>query len=112
MLAYSNRLRKKEFPQIKRKGRLYQEKNFGAVVLKVGKKENSKFGFVVSNKISKAAVHRNRIKRAFREAVRQNLSEVEKGYHILFLAKQSILKKTTNEIMKEVEHFLRKKRFR
>lgn len=112
MLAYSNRLRKKEFPQIKRKGRLYQEDNFGAVVLKVDKKAKSKFGFVVSNKISKAAVHRNRIKRAFREAVRQNLSEVKTGYHILFLAKQSLLKKTTDEIMREVKAFLKKKRFK
>ena len=107
MLAAIHRLHKQEdFKEIKNKGKLFQSINFGAQVLKKEKKDTSRFAFVVSTKISKEAVQRNRIKRAMREAVRHRLDTVGKGYDIVFLAKTGIKKKSTEEIMNEVQKLI------
>ena len=52
-----------------------------------------KFGVFVSGKIRKA-VERNRIKRIFREAIRQNRKKLDKNYRI------GILPKKTDEIVR------------
>ena len=107
MLAAKHRIRKKkDFEEIKEKGNLYQRDLFGVVVLKKEKSLDSRFGFVVSTKISKHASQRNRIKRALREAVRHHLYIVEKGYDIIFLPKTNILRKSTDEMMREVKLFI------
>jgi ribonuclease P protein component len=53
-------------------------------------------------------VGRNRIKRALREAVRQSLWQAKKGKSVLFLAKTTIVKKSTEEIMGQVRQALEK----
>lgn len=106
MLASEHRLKDKEvFEKIKREGKLYQGQDFGVAVIKRSGGGKSRFGFVVSKKIAKSAVHRNRIKRAFREAVRRNLNYFPKGIDVLILTKRSIFKKTTEEIMRQLEQF-------
>ena len=70
--------------------------------------EKPRFGFVISTKISKLAVHRNRINRSLHEGVRRVLSLVPENYDFVFLAKKSIEKKSTEEIIKEVDLFFRK----
>lgn len=107
MLASDFRLKKtSDFNRVKEKGKLYQSENFGVTVLEKDKDEPSRFGFVISTKISKLAAHRNRIKRAFGEAVRQNFKKISKGYDMVFLAKTTMEKKTTDEIMKQVKDFI------
>ncbi|OGM19226.1 ribonuclease P protein component [Candidatus Woesebacteria bacterium RIFCSPHIGHO2_01_FULL_37_10] len=66
-----------------------------------------RFGFIVSTKVDKMSIHRNRVKRALSEGVRFSLGLVPPGLDMIFLAKKSIVNKTTEEIMKEVETFLR-----
>ncbi len=108
MLPSIHRLKgNKVIEGVKREGRLIQSNNFGFVTLRRDDAGPSRFGFVISTKISKAAVHRNRVLRALREAVRQNLGRFPKGIDAVFLTKKSILNKTTEEIMKEVESFVR-----
>jgi len=108
MLPSPNRLKgKKNFDKVKKEGRVFQSANFGVAVLKRGDKNPSRFGFIISTKISKAAVHRNRVLRALREAIRQNLKFFPLGYDLVFLTKKSILTNTTDEIMKQVESFVR-----
>lgn len=99
----------KVIEEIKKEGKLIQSTNFGVCVKKNkdGEKTSPRFSFIVSKKISKLAVHRNRIKRALSEAVRQNLVLVPKGYDFVFLTKKELEKKTTDEIKREVETFLR-----
>jgi ribonuclease P protein component len=107
MLASNNRLTKKDdIEKVKREGRLFQRKLFGAVVLPKSKKEDSRFAFIVSTKISKHAPQRNRIKRALRESVRHNLYIIGKGYDVVFLPKKEIARTTTDEMMKEVKLFI------
>lgn len=112
MLSTSNSLKgKKAFDRVKTEGKLYQSDNFGVSVLERDDNEHSRFGFIVSTKVSKLATQRNRIKRALTEAVRYNLGKVGNGYDVVFLAKKNIAKKFTEEIMREVDTFLRKTSF-
>lgn len=107
MLASHNRLNKgRDFEKVKSEGRLFQSDNFGVVVLKKETDDHSRFAFVVSTKISNQAVQRNRIARALRESVRQNLYLVAKGYDMIFLPKTAISRKITDEIMSEARDFL------
>lgn len=107
MLASKYRLSKKsDIEKVKKEGTLYKRKLFGVLVVKKKDTKVSRFGFIVSTKISKQAFQRNRIKRALREAVRHNLIIVGKGYDVLFLPKTIITRISTDEIMREVKRFI------
>ncbi|MDD3002695.1 MAG: ribonuclease P protein component, partial [Candidatus Shapirobacteria bacterium] len=64
-------------------------------------------GFIVSKKISKRAVDRNKIRRILSEVVRENLERFENGTRIIFLMKKEILGKKYDEVEKEVEKFIK-----
>lgn len=111
MLASVYRLNRSGIKKVKALGKMVQDEDFGVLVVKREDNEPSRFGFLVSTNISKLAVHRNRITRAMHEAVRYNLSLVAKNYDMVFLVKRSIEKKATDEIMKQVEKFLKSKKY-
>ncbi len=103
MLAAPYRLSgEKEFERVEKQGRVFQSKSFGLRYFDRGDDEYSRFGFVVSNKISKDATKRNRIKRAFREAVRQAIGYLNRGLDVVFLVKKITQTESTEEIMAEV----------
>lgn len=103
MLAAEYRLSQdEEFEKVEKEGKVFQSKSFGLRYLDRGDEEYSRFGFVVSNKISKDATKRNRIKRAFREAVRQSISYLDRGLDVVFLVKKITATESTEEIMAEV----------
>ena len=103
MLARKFRLNEKEdFERIQKTGKVFQSSNFGVGILKREDEGPSRFGFIVSTKIAKDAVDRNRFKRAMSEAVRTSMVDVEKGFDVVFLAKTSIVRVPTEKIMKEV----------
>jgi len=106
MLANENRIfGSKRIEEVKNSGRIIQSDNFGLAILKRDDNDPSKFAFVISTKISKLAVHRNRIKRSMNEGIRRNLRDIPKGYDFVFLTKRSIGGKTTEEIIEEVGNF-------
>jgi len=92
--------------KILKTGKRKQSDHFGAFYIYREDNDYPKFAFVISKKISKLAVHRNRIKRAMSESVRRNIKGVPDGIEIVFLAKKQIVKRTTDEIMKEVQDFI------
>ena len=109
MLAKENRLKEdRDFEESRLEGKMFQSQNFGASVLNRKNDSPSRFGFVISTKISRLAVSRNRIKRALIEAIRMNLKNIPRGYDFVFLVKKSLADKRVDEIMKEVEAFLNK----
>jgi ribonuclease P protein component len=109
MLSFKHRLTKgKDFEKTKEKGDLYQGRLFGLVVLRRKDKGPSRFGFVVSTKISKKAVMRNRIKRILREIVGQELDKVNKGFDVLFLVKKKAAEEKGKDFKKEVINIFRK----
>ena len=106
MLKRENRIRsKKEFLEIKNKGRVEYSPLFGWLTYKEND-DQKKFGFIVSKRISKKAVDRNRVRRVLSEIVRNNLDKFEKGTRLVFLTKQEILGKKMIEVEKEINKFL------
>jgi ribonuclease P protein component len=109
MLAKKFRLTgAKDFARVQENGKIFQSDNFGIAYLDREDNEPSKFAFIVSTKIAKEAVDRNRFKRAMSEAVRIDSINLNPGYDVVFLAKVSIYKASTTNIMKEVRDSLRK----
>jgi ribonuclease P protein component len=93
---------RKEFLEIKKEGRLIGSPAFGVLVLKK-EDEEKKFGFIISKKVSKKAVDRNKIKRRIAEVIRKNLEKFEPGIRIIFLAKKETLNKKIEEIENEIK---------
>ena len=108
MLSKENRLKKKkDFEEVFKKGKGFRE---DFLFLKIKKNELgvSRIGFVVSKKISRKAVQRNKIKRRLREVMKFYLSKIETGFDIVFLAKPGIGEKDFQEI-KEIAQKIFKK---
>ncbi|MEK7100328.1 MAG: ribonuclease P protein component [Patescibacteria group bacterium] len=93
MLSSKYRLKKKiNFARIEIDGVMHQSKSFGMGIYDRKDDEPSRFGFIISTKISKKAVIRNRIKRIMSEIVRINLDKLKNGYDVLFLIKHQAVK--------------------
>ena len=107
MLKKINRIgRKKEFLEIKNKGKIINSPLFGAARL-INESEEIKFGFVISKKISKRAVDRNKIKRRMCEVLVKKLDKFKPGTKIVFLAKKSLLGAKIGEIEEEIEKLIK-----
>jgi len=107
MLASKFRLKKKVlFNRVFAKGFTYQSRSFGLGVYKRGDSESSRVGFIVSTKISKKAVERNRIKRILSREVGNYYKDIAKGFDLVFLVKPLIMKTGEEEIIKDVKKTL------
>jgi len=107
VLKKENRIRsKKEFLEIKNKGRVLYSPFFGFLTCQEND-DLKKFGFIISKKISKKAVDRNKIRRVLSEVVRKNLDKFKNGTRVVFLTKKEILNKKMIEVEKEVKKFLK-----
>ncbi len=97
---------------LKKKYRLLKETKFDKkniltspfFVLKFTENEKSfsRFGFVVSKRIDKRAVYRNRVKRQLRSIIESNLDKITKGKDYLIIAKKQILGKETRDLEAEL----------
>ena len=68
----------------------------------------NRFGIVVSKKIDKRAVVRNKIKRIFRDALLNLNKNMMSGHDILFIAKTGILSKTEEENQLSIKQAIEK----
>ncbi|MBI2465251.1 ribonuclease P protein component [Candidatus Shapirobacteria bacterium] len=86
MLKKINRgLTKKDFASILGGGKTIQTPLFGVRYIK---SEETKYGWIVSKKISKKAVDRNKIKRRLAEVIAKKILQ---NVHLVVLVKKSIL---------------------
>lgn len=107
MLHSKNRLSRVEVNSLKKKARVVQGLYFGLLFEENKLEGLPRFGFIVSRKISKKAVERNLIRRRMKEAVRSLLVKFPPGSYV-FLAKQSVLDKTVQELKQELEAVIKK----
>lgn len=63
----------------------------------------SKFAFIISKKIDKKAVIRNKIKRSLARVLEEILTEIKPGYNFVFIVKKEILGKSQEEVAENVK---------
>jgi len=98
MLKKENRLHlDKDFDYIFKNGQSFYNNVFG---LKVATTELEVFrlGILISTKVSKKAVVRNRIKRQFREIIQQELPRLKKGHDLIIIVLPRIVTEKSLEI--------------
>jgi ribonuclease P protein component len=104
VLKKNNRLSKRsELEEIKKDGIFFGFSRFFGILLLDKKDKEVKFGTIISKKISKKAVERNKIKRRLMEVLGRNLGKFDEGKRILFLAKKEVLKIKPKEIEVELK---------
>ena len=108
MLSKENRLkREKDFDIVFKSGKSVFDKVAGLKFQKNNRK-NSRFAVVVGLKVSKSAVVRNKARRQYREIIRLNLADIARGYDIIVLTSQKMLKMSSQQKEKELKRVLKK----
>ncbi|MFA5432394.1 MAG: ribonuclease P protein component [Candidatus Paceibacterota bacterium] len=108
MLPKENRLKKeKEFEAVFKSGRTLRGKGVFLRYLTNGTAQ-TRIGFVVSKKISKLAVERNKVKRRMRDIVRAKKDKLKEGLSIVIVSLPPIKGKTYKEIKEDIESLLGK----
>lgn len=104
---YLRLTKQKDFENVFENGRYLSE---DLLSLKIARNDfdYSRFGFIVSNKISKKAVVRNRIKRLLRESVRLLHKNIKPGFDSVFISKSKAVDKSFKEMSFCVEKLLKK----
>ena len=67
-----------------------------------------RFAFIVSKKIDKRAVVRNRTKRVLRSAVEEIIEKLKTGKDIVIISKKALIPEQNKEILENLELVLRK----
>lgn len=95
-----------EFLEVKNKGLVvFNCPLFGVVSLKKDDEE-IKLGWIISKKISKKAVERNKIKRRLSIALGSKINNLLLGTRIIFLVKKEILERSAKEIGMEIDKLI------
>ncbi len=68
----------------------------------------SQVGLVISKKVSKSAVRRNRLRRQLREILRPLCPNLKPGYRLLFISRANLLTYRWPELRAEVHRLLQK----
>jgi ribonuclease P protein component len=98
MLNLKNRIRlTNDFKDILKNGRSFFCKDL-YIKTKDNKLDNSRFGIIISTKVSKKAVQRNHLKRIIREIIKENLSNIKNKQDVVIVLSSSISTKNKEEI--------------
>lgn len=97
----------KDFARLFSKGRAFHGRG---VTVKAARSavEGPRIGFVVSTKVAKRAVVRNKVKRRMREIVRKRLPSLLKGVDIAFMARAESVTMTFQEMERSIDDVLAK----
>lgn len=102
MLCSKNRLRnKKDINNVSKRGTTAAG-NF--ILLKFIKNNlnNSRFAFVISSRIFKSAVKRNKIKRRLREITKKNIFRIKNAMDFLIIVKGAFIRERSVDLEKEL----------
>jgi ribonuclease P protein component len=98
MLAKQQRLTKnKDLEKVFQQGRTYYSKLLGAGVL-TNQLQSNRFALIVSAKVSRKAVERNKLKRQIRQAIRELNSQLAKGVDLVIIARPALLQRSYQAI--------------
>jgi len=104
MLPKKHRLTKnKDFQELYKKGASVFLPPLALRYKKIGKNKNSRFGFVVSNKIYKKSTARNLLKRRLRAMVNNKLKQILPGFDCVITTRAKIRGKNYQQIEEDLE---------
>ena len=108
MLKKPNRLISNfEFNVVKKYGKKYRYDSFFATIVKPTNYTGPvKIGFVIANHLEKSAAKRNKIKRVFREVVRNHIQELPVDNWISLVANSNTINKSYEEVNADFAKFL------
>lgn len=85
MLSKKNRItEEKDFDRIFKKGKSFKE-NFLILKIIPNSLQINRFAFIISKKVSKSAIVRNKIKRQLRELTKIKIDGIKKGFDGVFI---------------------------
>ena len=108
MLLKANRLKKKkDIERSLKKGKRFQE---SFIILKTVKNDLGvlRFGFMISQKVSKKAVIRNKIRRRLQEITKKRVKKTKTGIDNLFIALPGLERKDFKEIESIIDKLFKK----
>jgi len=106
MLPKQNRLPGYKIPQLLNSQKNFHSPLFGLKVISTDQTP-PQIGFIVSSKIAKKAVDRNRMKRLLRQAIYSYLPRLKPNHNFLLLAKHPIKNKTLAQIKPSLFNLLK-----
>lgn len=90
-------------------------KTFPTITFVLKIKENgltlNRFGIIVSKKIDKRAVGRNKTKRMFRKILEDLNKELTTGHDMLFIVRAGIINKNEDQVGFEINRVLKKEQY-
>lgn len=95
-----------DYRRVRRLGKTYQTPYFIISFAPSKDPKSSRFGFIVSKKIDKRAVIRNRVTRLMREMVSSLITKVPLGFDFVFIAKARMLNADLSLIKSAFSAFL------
>lgn len=108
MLPKINRIKKKkDFDLIFKNGEGFRN-NFLFLKILKNKSNQKRFGFVVSQKISKKSVIRNKIRRRMSETIRKEQNNIKNNIDVVFISLSGIEKKNFSETKEVIYNLLEK----
>ena len=108
MLPFKNRLKKgKDFQCVFNKGKFINS-DLISVRFLANKMDTMRVGLIVSKKVSKMAVLRNKIKRMLREIMRPNIIKTKESFDIIITAKSKISKVQSKEVDEVLKGLLKR----
>lgn len=102
MLPKGNRLaRRKDFQRVFQEGKGIKENSLTLKWINNNLKV-SRFAFIISQKVSKKAVLRNKIRRQLREKTRLALPQIKKGLDVIIIVSPGAEKKEKGELVENL----------
>ena len=108
MLKNENRLKnERDFERVYKKGGFAQGKYLKLNLLE-NKARRQRASVVVSKKLEKSAVKRNRIKRVYREVLKVFLADLDKNYDLVLTPKKESFDVPLEELKEDFSNILKK----
>lgn len=108
MLPKKQKLTKKDFSSLKGGGKSFHSPYFTLRVYKVSTATRSKFSFIISKKVSKKSVVRNRLKRIGYGAINLAFPTIKGGFSCAFFLKNESENLPQGQLSKEIMDMLKK----
>jgi len=108
MLPKKNKIKKGYFSSDNKRKITFHSQYASISIEKKEDNKSSKFSFVVSGKISKKAVQRNKIKRRGYYVIKKFLPQIKTSYYVAFYIKKEIMNLRYDEFEKQILFLLNK----